>query len=103
MTDAAELRGVSAAQEQGSVPVSAHTTRESAGHPTNMLSDESILNLWSVAEHDPLKHGWLVERAVLEKLRVDAKRWRDYKARKDAVIAAGMGRNPLRGQGEPTC
>ncbi len=31
---AAGLRGVSDAQEQGSVPVSAHTTGESSGHPT---------------------------------------------------------------------
>lgn len=29
-------------------------------------------------------------------LRADAERWRKYKARKDAVIAAHMGRNPLR-------
>lgn len=32
----------------------------------------------------------------IEALRADAESWRKYKARKDAVIAAGMGRNPLR-------
>ena len=31
---AEDLRGVSDAQGQGSVPVSAHTTGESSGHPT---------------------------------------------------------------------
>ena len=31
-----------------------------------------------------------------EALRADAESWRKYKARKDAVIAAGMGRNPFR-------
>ena len=34
--------------------------------------------------------------AEVERLRADAESWRKYKARKDAVIAAGMGRNPLR-------
>ena len=32
----------------------------------------------------------------VEALTADAEQWRAYKARKDAVIAAGMGRNPLR-------
>ena len=34
--------------------------------------------------------------AEVEALLADAESWRKYKARKDAVIAAGMGRNPLR-------
>lgn len=32
----------------------------------------------------------------VEALRADAESWRKHKARKDAVIAAGMGRNPFR-------
>ncbi len=39
--------------------------------------------------HDKLK-------TAIEELVADAEKWRAYKARKDAVIAAGMGRNPLR-------
>ena len=35
-------------------------------------------------------------RTAIEELHGDATKWREYKARKDAVIAAGMGRNPLR-------
>jgi hypothetical protein len=35
-------------------------------------------------------------RQELEDVKADAEKWRNYKARKDAVIAAGMGRNPLR-------
>ena len=35
-------------------------------------------------------------KVVVEELHRDAAKWREYKARKDAVIAAGMGRNPLR-------
>ena len=31
-----------------------------------------------------------------ERLREDAEKWRAYMARKNAVISAGMGRNPLR-------
>ena len=38
----------------------------------------------------------LVFRAERDALALDAESWRKYKARKDAVIAAGMGRNPLR-------
>lgn len=38
----------------------------------------------------------LVNKAEYEALAADATKWREYKARKDAVIAAGMGRNPLR-------
>ena len=34
--------------------------------------------------------------AALEQLEKDAESWRKYKARKDAAIAAGMGRSPLR-------
>ena len=34
--------------------------------------------------------------AELESAQKDAALWRAYKSRKDAVIAAGMGRNPLR-------
>lgn len=62
------------------------------------------------AEVDALKseiaiaRAWLAEadasdtklRAEIEALRADAESWRKYKARKDAVIAAGMGCNPLR-------
>ena len=35
-------------------------------------------------------------RTAIESLAKDAKQWQAYKARKDAVIAAGMGRNALR-------
>jgi hypothetical protein len=49
-------------------------------------------------EHHTYKEE--VER-VLEEVCADAKQWRKYKARKDAVIAAGMGRNPLRGEEAP--
>ena len=35
-------------------------------------------------------------RTAIEELAADAEKWRAYKTRKDAVIAAGMGRNPLR-------
>lgn len=34
--------------------------------------------------------------AELKAAQKDAALWREYKSRKDAVIAAGMGRNPLR-------
>ena len=34
--------------------------------------------------------------SAIEELVADAEKWRAYKARKDEVIAAGMGRNPLR-------
>ena len=37
----------------------------------------------------------------LEALTADAENWRAYKARKDAVIAAGMGKNPLRQDVKP--
>ena len=43
------------------------------------------------------KDGAASRDAEVEALRADAESWRKYKARKDAVIAAGMGRNPLRG------
>lgn len=32
----------------------------------------------------------------IEALKADAEQWRKYKARKEAVLAAGMGRSPLR-------
>jgi len=35
-------------------------------------------------------------QSAIEGLVRDAESWRAYKARKDAVIAAGMGRNPMR-------
>lgn len=35
-------------------------------------------------------------RTAIESLEKDAEQWRAYKARRDAVIAAGMGRNALR-------
>ncbi len=35
-------------------------------------------------------------RTAIEELHRDASKWLEYKARKDAVIAAGMGRNPMR-------
>ena len=41
-----------------------------------------------------------LERA-LEAVVRDAELWRAYKARKDAAIAAGMGRNPLRQEIKP--
>lgn len=47
------------------------------------------LHMSSNTERDALK-------AENKQLRLDAERWREYKARKDAVIAAGMGRNILR-------
>ncbi len=42
--------------------------------------------------------GYQIEslRAENEALRQDAEKWRAYKGRKDAVLAAGLGRNPLR-------
>ena len=45
-------------------------------------------------ERDDLK----VELAAAQ---ADAELWRKYKARKDAVISAGMGRNPLRQETKP--
>lgn len=35
-------------------------------------------------------------RKAVKSLAEDAEQWRTYKARRDAVIAAGMGRNALR-------
>ncbi len=35
-------------------------------------------------------------RKAVKSLEKDAEQWRAYKARRDAVIAAGMGRNALR-------
>ena len=37
-------------------------------------------------------------QGTIVSLKTDAEQWRAYKARKDAVLAAGMGRNPLRGK-----
>jgi hypothetical protein len=39
--------------------------------------------------------------AERDAFKVDAESWRKYKQRKDAVIAAGMGRNPLRQEVTP--
>ena len=38
--------------------------------------------------------------AAVDSLVADAEQWRKYKFRKDEVIAAGMGRNPLRSSTE---
>jgi regulator of replication initiation timing len=43
--------------------------------------------------HRQLTEGWYSND---EALKSDAEKWRAYKARKDAVIAAGMGRSPMR-------
>lgn len=49
--------------------------------------------------NDNLKCEELAEtklQTAIESLAEDAEQWRTYKARKDAVMAAGMGRNALR-------
>lgn len=51
----------------------------------------------ALACSDSFAAGAASRDAEVEVLRADAESWRKYKARKDAVIAAGMGRNPLRG------
>lgn len=48
------------------------------------------------AETDAVRSVLAARNTEIESLREDAEKWRTYKARKDAVIAAGMGRNPLR-------
>lgn len=52
------------------------------------------------ANFDERQSGYEAGRASrdaeVEALMADAEQWRAYKARKDAVINAGMGRNPLR-------
>jgi len=40
-------------------------------------------------------------RKAVEEMAADAELWRAYKARKDAALAAGLGRNPLRSEETP--
>lgn len=49
-----------------------------------------------VAENDKLSGLWSKVKDERDAFKADAEQWRAYKSRKDAVIAAGMGRNPLR-------
>ena len=60
-----------------------------------------VMNLFdgpamSRAYADGFTAGAVSRDGEIYALRADAESWRKYKARKDAVIAAGMGRNPLR-------
>ena len=50
-----------------------------------------IPSLWNIANGD-----YETVKSAIEELATDAEQWRKYRTRKDAVIAAGMGRNPLR-------
>ncbi len=47
-------------------------------------------------ELDAVRAMAATRKAEIESLRVDAEKWNTYSARKAAVIAAGMGRNPMR-------
>lgn len=48
------------------------------------------------SQHGVTSLSRTILRTAIEKLHRDASKWHEYKARKDAVIAAGMGRNPMR-------
>lgn len=53
---------------------------------------------------DELKAAYAIMdnlRTKLAEVEKDAELWRKYKSRKDAVIAAGMGKNPLRQEVQP--
>ena len=71
---------------------------------TGFVIDEDLMIGW-FANAMMAMHDHLVNKGQpingdhaqhLIDLNRDAAKWREYKARKDAVIAAGMGRNPLR-------
>ena len=61
-----------------------------------ILGDRRSLATLGINNRDQVQDAYKKLRTAIEELVADAEKWREYKARKDAVIAAGMGRNPLR-------